>query len=223
YWDASTSSWNATEVVSTESTDWSWFPSLAVDALGNVHIAWHDYTDYAGAGTDLDIFYKYWNTSASSWTMTEVVSTESTDWSSHSSLAVDIAGDVHIAWHDSTDYASSGTDKDIFYKYWDNSTSSWNAAEVVSTESTSSSEYSSLAVDSAGYIYIAWQDYTDYAGAGTNWDIFYKHFAAPPVIPELAFIIFNFIEFVIISSLILGTFVFLSVVTRIRKKNSKLN
>ncbi len=42
----------------TESIDDSLFPSLAVDSAGNVHIAWADTTDYAGAGTDYDIFYK---------------------------------------------------------------------------------------------------------------------------------------------------------------------
>ena len=47
-----------TEVVSTESTDDSKFPSLAVDPDGNIHVAWHDDTDYGGSGTDFDVFYK---------------------------------------------------------------------------------------------------------------------------------------------------------------------
>jgi len=47
-----------TEVVSTESTDNSYYPSLAVDPDGNIHVAWYDDTDYGGAGTDADVFYK---------------------------------------------------------------------------------------------------------------------------------------------------------------------
>ncbi len=52
---------NTTEVVSTESTGDSEFSTISVDDSGNVHIAWEDYTDYGGSGTDPDIFYKRWN------------------------------------------------------------------------------------------------------------------------------------------------------------------
>ncbi|MCG3256617.1 MAG: hypothetical protein KAU62_11045 [Candidatus Heimdallarchaeota archaeon] len=177
-WDASTSSWTTTEVVSTESTGSSAVSSLAVDSTGNVHIAWEDFTDYAGSGIDRDIFYKRWDASSSSWTLTEVVSTESTSRSYPPSLAVDSAGNVLIAWHEQSSYAGSGSDVDIFYKRWDASSSSWATTEVVSTESTSTSKYPSLAVDSAGTFHIAWEDYTDYAGAGTDTDIFYKQWDA---------------------------------------------
>ncbi len=122
--DTYTWDWMITEVVSTESSGTSWSPSIAVDTSGNIHIAWEDYTDYSGAGTDVDIFYKYWNASTSSWSTTEVVSTESTGKSYNPSLATDAEGNVHISWHDETNYDSSGTDVDIFYKYWDASTSS---------------------------------------------------------------------------------------------------
>ncbi len=171
-WDASSSSWTTIELVSTESTDFSWGPSLAVDIFGNVHIAWHDATDYAGAGTDQDIFYKYWDASSSSWTTTELVSTESTDRSRFPSLAVDIFGNVHIAWYDAE------FDWDIFYKRWNASSSSWTTTELVSTESTAFSRFPSLAVDIFGNVHIAWSDDTDYAGSGTDNDIFYKRWDA---------------------------------------------
>ncbi|MCG3257903.1 MAG: hypothetical protein KAU62_17490, partial [Candidatus Heimdallarchaeota archaeon] len=168
----STLKWNATEVVSTESTGISGAPSLSVSPTGTVHLAWEDYTAYAGSGTDWDIFYKRWDATTSLWTTTEVVSTESTGESGDPSLAVDSAENIHIAWEDETDYAGAGTDYDIFYKRWDASTSLWITTEVVSTESTGDSYFPSLAVDSAGNIHIAWWDYTDYAGAGgTEWDI----------------------------------------------------
>jgi ribosomal protein L31 len=173
-WDATTSLWATTEVVSTESTATSSSPSIAVDILGNVHITWHDGTDYVGSGTDCDIFYKRWNDSTSSWTTTEVVSTESTSWSAYPSLAIDTLGNVHIAWEDQTDYAGAEGDSDIFYKRWDASSSLWSTTEVVSTESTSNSENPSLAIDVVGNVHIAWEDQTDYAVAGTDWDIFYK-------------------------------------------------
>ena len=177
-WDPSSSSRTTTEVVSTESTDHSYRPSIAVDNDGNVHITWRDYTNYAGSGTDYDIFYKRWDPSSSSWTTTEIVSTESTADSYSPSLAVDTAGNVHIAWYDYSNYDGSGTDSDIFYKRWDTSSSSWTTTEVVSTESTGNSLITSLAVDSNGNIHIAWRDGTDYASCGTDSDIFYKRWDA---------------------------------------------
>ncbi len=190
-WDVSTSSWTTTEVVSTVSTSGSDFPSLATDTLGNLHIAWEDRADYAGAGTDVDIFYRRWNASNSSWTTTEVVSTESTEHSQKPSLAVDSAKNVYIAWDDDTNYTSAGTDRDIFYKRWDAATSSWNTTEVVSTESTEQSDFPSLAVDTFGNVHLAWTDWTDYAGAGTDADIFYKQLDGPPIAPELSPILPN--------------------------------
>ncbi len=189
-WNSSSSSWTTTEVVSTDNIDDSSSPSLAVDSTGNVHIVWYDWTDYAGSGTDPDIFYKRWDVATSTWTTTEVVSTESTAGSSSPSLAVDSAGNIHVIWEDSTDYTGVGTDHDVFYKRWDSFSSSWTITEVVSTESTSNSNSPSLAVNSVGSVHIAWYDYTDYAGSGTDPDIFYKLLTAlPPPAPELAFII----------------------------------
>jgi ribosomal protein L31/fibronectin type 3 domain-containing protein len=191
HWDASTSIWTTTEVISTESTSHSYHPSLAIDIAGNVHIAWEDWTDYNGAGTDYDIFYKLWNSSTSTWTPIEVVSTESTEDSKYPSLAIDVVGDVHIAWYDYTNYTGAGTERDIFYKRWDASTSSWTITEVVSTESTGKSFNPSLAVDTLGNLHIAWDDWTDYVGAGSDRDIFYKILTGSPATPELAFIVPN--------------------------------
>jgi len=107
-------SWTATEVISTESTDGSDYPSLAVDPDGNIHVAWYEDTDYGGSGADRDIFYKA--KIDGSWTTTEVISTESTDPSYVPSLAVDPDGNIHVAWFDDTDYGGAGTDPDVFYK-----------------------------------------------------------------------------------------------------------
>ena len=167
-------SWTSTEVVSTESTGDSDYPSLAVDSDGNIHVAWRDYTDYGGAGTDVDVFYKA--KIGGSWAFTEVVSTESTGASYHPSLAVDPDGNIHVAWQDDTDYDGSGTDVDVFYKV--KIGGSWTSTEVVSTESTDGSSSPSLAVDPDGNIHVAWYDYTDYGGAGTDADVFYKRLDA---------------------------------------------
>ncbi len=166
--------WLATEVVSTESTDSSERASLAVDAAGNVHVAWQDLTEYGGSGTDVDVFYKRWDVSTRAWSATEVVSTESTDGSYYPSLAVDATGSVHIAWHDLTAYGGSGSDIDIFYKRRDAVTGTWSMTEVVSTESPSISGEPSLAVDERGNVHVAWHDWTNHSGSGSDADIFYK-------------------------------------------------
>jgi len=170
--------WTSSEVVSTESTDDSYSSTIAVDGSENVHIAWQDYTDYGGSGTDTDIFYKRWNASTMIWTTSEVVSTESTGGSACPTIAVDGSGNVHIAWQDSTNYSGSGTDRDIFYKHWNSTTATWNTTEVVSTESTGYSWSPTIAVDGSGNVHIAWYDQTNYAGSEADDDIFYKHWNA---------------------------------------------
>ncbi|MCG3254999.1 MAG: hypothetical protein KAU62_02840, partial [Candidatus Heimdallarchaeota archaeon] len=191
YWNSSSTSWIITEVASTESTGDSYFSSLAVDSLGNVQLTWQDSTNLAGAGTDRDIFYKYRDFLTSSWTTTEIVSTESANDSSHPSIVIDSAGDVHIAWHDDTNLEGSGVDRDVFYKNWTSLSSIGTYNEIISKESTEHSEYPSLAVDSVGIVHIVWHDVTNYTSAGTDRDIFYKLFAGPPMVPYLSTILPN--------------------------------
>jgi hypothetical protein len=50
--------WTTTEIVSTESTGSSHFPSLGVSPDGVVHVAWFDRTLYDDSGEDSDIVYK---------------------------------------------------------------------------------------------------------------------------------------------------------------------
>jgi ribosomal protein L31 len=192
-WDTSSSSWTTTEVVSTESTGSSSYPSIACDAIGNAYIVWFDLTNYSGSGTDQDVFYKSWDKTESSWTTTEVVSTESTSTSGYfnCAIAVDMKGNIHIAWYDETNYAGSDIDRDIFYKRWNSNTFSWTISEVVSTESYMDSYYPSIVVDSAGNMFITWFDFTSYAGSGGDWDIFYKHLLCIPEAPELAYVLQN--------------------------------
>ena len=163
--------WTTTDVVAIESTSDAREPSLDVGSDGTVHIAWMDHTDYDGADNDRDIFYKKFEP-GTGWTVTEVVSTESTNNSWNPSLGVDLNGTVHIAWQDWTDYGGSGNDTDIFYKRFEPGTG-WTTTEIVSTESISSSWGPSLDVGSDGTAHITWQDYD---GASIHRDIVYRSF-----------------------------------------------
>jgi len=86
-------------------------PSLYLDASGNPHIAWENYTDS-------EIYYLQWTGSA--WVDADGSGQESINVSNNSrfsecpSLCLDTSGDPHIAWHD----ASGGGHSEIYYLKW---------------------------------------------------------------------------------------------------------
>jgi hypothetical protein len=166
--------WSSVELVTSESSLLSRFPSIAVDDNFNVHVSWDDATNYGGAGGDEDVFYKYRNSTTGSWTTTQVVSTESGSDSQRSKIVIDKSDNLHIVWFDITNYNGAGIDRDIFYKRWNSNTSSWTSTEVISTESSSASEVPTLLVDDIGNLHCFWFDITNINGAGIDQDIFYK-------------------------------------------------
>ena len=174
-----TGNWGThTQLVSTESTVSSYYPAIAVDDT-NIYITWWDSTNYGGAGTDKDIFFKTKGKTDAlanndiNWTgATEVVSTESTGNSINPVIAVSDSN-IYITWWDITNYNGAGTDYDVFFKTR-SKTGNWGTnTEVVSTESTGASYLPVIAVNDSN-IYIAWHDPTNYGGAGTDQDIFFK-------------------------------------------------
>ncbi len=228
-------SWTDAEAIPLEESNYPFLPMLAVEPDGTLHLAWDDSTGYGGSGSDEDIFYKN-KPSGGSWSATEVVSTESAEYSYHPTLEVDSNGDVHIIWEELgseiwdicykkkpsggswtsvevvslysgafiSDLAveSDGTvhvawDElnmegdfmfDIFYKKKP-SGGSWTDAEVVSTESDFwDAIYPNVAVESDGTVHVVWVDMNDYAGSGEDFDIFYKNKVGenqPPETPSI--------------------------------------
>jgi hypothetical protein len=165
--------WSDVELISTESTNSSKYPSLGVDAQGTAHVAWEDCTDYNGCGSDYDIFYKK-RLINGMWTTTEVVSTESPGSSSHVAVFVEADGRVHVTWDDYSIWANLESDYyDIFYKLRSED-GEWTLTEVVSTEDTGWSEFPSIAVEENGTIHISWHASTNYGGSGRDWDVLYK-------------------------------------------------
>ena len=189
-WEAATSSWHTIEVVSTESNSHSYFPSLAIDDIDNIHVVWEDFSDYKNSGADRDIFYKRLDTLDNSWTVTEVVSRDSNLDSYEPSIDIDSSGNIHVVWRDVTNYNLSGPDWDVFYNKVDYTFRSWKSLTVISKESTEDSLNPTIVVDSADNIHIIWQDLTNYKGCGNDWDIFFKRFTSIKS-PELASIVPN--------------------------------
>ncbi|MFW9851557.1 MAG: hypothetical protein ACFFDS_01295 [Candidatus Thorarchaeota archaeon] len=167
YWNTFTDSWSITEVVSTESSLHSYYPSVSVDSLNNVHVSWQESTS--------SILYKYRNSTSQLWTTVQQISAESTGIVRYPSLKIDSLDNVHVAWDDTTNYLESGSDGDIFYKYWSNISKSWSTTEVVSTESSENSLFPEICIDPCDNIHVVWRDTTDYLNCGTDQDIFYKH------------------------------------------------
>ncbi len=176
--NSTTGIWSGVEVISTESINNSYGPVMTSDSMGNIHVAWYDYTNFSGCGDDIDIFYKRLNVTTSNWTTTEVASVESDERSDDPAITVDLAGNIHLAWWDLTNYSGSGTDADIFHKSWNATSQLWSTTQVISTESTGNSYTASILVDSSSNIHIAWHDFTDYNGSQADTDIFYKYFNA---------------------------------------------
>lgn len=144
-----------------------------MDNQGNIHIVYHDETDYDGAGGDSDIFYKIKDSSTGLWSAPEVVSTSS-DFNSYGpELAVDSFGNAHVVWYDNHDY--DGTDLEIIYKKRDATSDTWSAPTVISTDSTSSSYSPVIVVDNSDIVHVAWEDYTaGLYGSSPFADICYK-------------------------------------------------
>ena len=183
YWNATIKAWSGAELISTESAFDTWVPKIAVDGSKHAHVVWWEVDAY--------IFHKRRNATTGNWTATELVSTESSSYTVEPSITTDLDGNVHVAWRDGTNLDGAGSDGDIFYKYWNATTGNWTLTEVVSTESTGTSSKPTIAVDGAGCVHVAWEDYTDYQGAGSDCDIFYKKTAGIPNATVLASIIPN--------------------------------
>lgn len=130
---------------------------------------WDDEINYAGSGADTDILYK--NLSGGNWSGTVVISSSSGQ-STNPEIAVNALDKAYVTLQYQTNYAGSGTDWDIFYKKLNGNI--WPATQVISTESTNFSSYSSIAIGPGDSLYIVRQDKTGYLGSGMDYDIFFK-------------------------------------------------
>lgn len=151
--------WGITKLVSTESYDEAGSPEVSVDSLGNLHFVWVDRSNYSIADLDYDIVYKKWNRDSRSWDDVVLISTGSTANVYRPSMVIDSHDNIHIVWPDSSDIYGAGSDQDIFYKQWVNSSSSWKSAQLVSVTSSSYSDLPSVAVDSSNSVHIVWKEF----------------------------------------------------------------
>jgi hypothetical protein len=185
-------SWSPIQIISEpamggsdDNTGPSLYPDIAVEN-NKVYVVWSDSTDYLTAGTDSDIFYRYFD--GSTWQDIQVVSEpfggdDNLGTSESASIAVE-NGDIYLVWYDLSDWDKAAVDADIFY-ICNITGTSWEYPMVISEprdaipyldHNTGSSYNPCIAVEN-GNIYVVWQDNNDthYASKSVvSHDIFYR-------------------------------------------------
>ncbi|MBD3227872.1 MAG: hypothetical protein GF329_06760, partial [Candidatus Lokiarchaeota archaeon] len=167
-WNETLGEWKDAEIVSTESTSISMDPSISLDSMGTPHIIWVDSTNIGESDNGYDIFYKYKNISSGIWATVEVVSPGSSAMAHQPDITTDELGNVYVVWRDVRD----DIDGYIYYRQRNATSLTWKPMEIV----CSFSGYSSnpMIDEKDGSIHIAWRDGTNYLGAGSDYDIFYR-------------------------------------------------
>ncbi|NVM04730.1 MAG: hypothetical protein HWN67_20590 [Candidatus Helarchaeota archaeon] len=179
-------SWANATVISDDPTGWnngdSWYPAIAIDSAGNVHVVWEDWT-IGEWGTDIEIMYA--NYTAMGWSNATVISDDATGWNTETSYDPDIAidgdGNVHVVWYDDTDSVGEwGTDLEIMYA--NRTGAGWSNATVISDDATGwndgSSLYPDIAIDGNGNVHVVWGDATN-GEWGSDSEIMYSKKSAP--------------------------------------------
>jgi hypothetical protein len=113
-------SWTNATVISDDNTNsytgTCYSPTIAIDSLGNIHVAWEDTSDQ-WPGTDTEIVYCQYEVGVG-WSSISVVSDDSSNWNNGYSydpaIAVDINNTAHVVWCDYTN-GVWGTDTEIMY------------------------------------------------------------------------------------------------------------
>jgi DNA-binding MarR family transcriptional regulator len=180
--------WGAIRVISEPvyGQDQSYFPSqwsdLAVED-GRVHVIWEDFSNLNNDGDgDFDLFYRNFLPNSALGPI-QVVSEPVAGKNfcvGHSQWGKIAVEDhkIYVVWSDSNDTNGAGYDEyDIFYRYYDGN--GWSGIEVLSepipgSDTNTEVSYSpEIAVDN-GRVYVVWEDWDDYNGAGYGQNIFYR-------------------------------------------------
>ncbi|MHA1185931.1 MAG: hypothetical protein ACTSSK_03515, partial [Candidatus Heimdallarchaeota archaeon] len=116
YWNATTKAWSNVLLLSDSSSGNSNVASILADSNDNIYTVWFDTSEIDSSGFDQDVIFRYWNSTAKSWSDYSVVSTHSTDDSWRPIIDIDSENQLHVVWQDRTiNYGGSGSDIDILY------------------------------------------------------------------------------------------------------------
>ena len=113
-----------------------------------------------------DVYLKSLDYSTQIWSGSTKVNT--VGYGYETAIEIDAKGNFHCFW------VGGIPNGNIFHKFWNVTSLSWSSRSTVTTESTGHSRHLSLARDSFGNIYIAWEDPCELIDDGTDLDILFK-------------------------------------------------
>ncbi len=172
-------------LLSPESDEHSSYPSICSDSQNSVHIIWSDQIPSYDSDLLDDLYYASWDSIQNQWSLTtEIITDDSLGDTGRSDICVDLFDNLHIIYEDL--YFGVETYM-LYHKIKLFGFDEWSLPTYISSESEEwSSRYQySLTADSKGYIHVLWADDTDFDGAGTDYDLFYKKFVGSPSSPIL--------------------------------------
>jgi len=139
--------WTQSKRLSTTSGG-SAYPTIAVDASGDLHAFWHD--DTPG---NSEIYYKKSSNGGATWTPSQRL-TWTSGYSSCPVIAVDASGNLHVVWSDETP-----GNAEIYYVNSPDGGTTWATSKRL-TWNAGASVYPAIAVDSLGNPHVVWHDNT---------------------------------------------------------------
>jgi hypothetical protein len=134
-----------------------YYPALAIDASGRVHVVWQDST--AGG---YEIFYKKSEDGGSNWSASKRL-TWTAGISDYPAIAAGPSGAVHVVWEDMTP-----GNYEIFYKKSTDGGDTWTPNKRL-TWNAGWSQFCTLTVDPLNRPHLVWDD-----GTSGNFEIYYK-------------------------------------------------
>jgi len=174
---AQTGGWTTPVNVSNNPTA-SWFPDLAVDSLGNVHMVWCETTPLEGGGHKEQVYYSMWDDQT--WSTPSDIVPPSPDII-RNAIAADQMGNLHMLFGGSV---PSIGHLNMFYKRalveeaW--SAAQWSAPHRISQ---SDSYRGDIVIDSKGVIHVTYDERVGYESEADSEaflpvvvsDIIYRH------------------------------------------------
>lgn len=131
-------------------------PYMISDDEGNLHIVYSDTTEYGGGGTDMDIFYKYWNSTIDQWSIPILISSDSVGDCYYPNIIIDYERNKHIFWSSFDGMWNIGSRR-IFHRIWNNSQNSWLEIKIIANHS----QWQYPVLDKAGNIHLVWNYYDE--------------------------------------------------------------
>lgn len=135
----------------------SFYPVIAVDSSGDLHVVWWD--DTPG---NREIYHKKSTDGGGTWTTAQRI-TWTSGHSVHPANAIDSLGNLHVVWEDSTP-----GNNETYYKGSPDGGATWTTAKRI-TLTSGDSQFPASAVDPSDHVHVVWEDLTP-----GNWEIYYS-------------------------------------------------